>query len=241
MSPTRYRISPLDPNAHLFDVSVTVADPAPAGHKFTLPTWVPGSYLIREFARHFVQVRAQCGEQPLAIQKISKSTWQAAPCNGPVTVVALVYAFDLSVRAAYLDETRAYFNGATVFLCPEGREHAPCVVDVVAPAGARFANWRVATTLRRADAPERGFGTYEAADYDELIDHPVEASEFAWTRFDAAGIPHEVAITGRHDADLARLTRDFARICKWQIDLFGEAPFDRYLFQVTAVGDGYGG
>src|SRR5262245_1539066 len=106
MPPTRYRISPLDPNAHLFEVSVTVDDPSPAGQKFTLPTWVPGSYLIREFALHFVLVRAHCGEQPLAIEKISKSTWQAAPCKGPATVIAHVYAFDLSVRAAYLDETR---------------------------------------------------------------------------------------------------------------------------------------
>ena len=236
-----YRIAPLDPNTHLFEVSVTVDDPDPAGQRFILPTWVPGSYLIREFARHFVRVNAEASGMPVAIEKIAKSTWQAAPCKGALRVTAHVYAFDLSVRAAYLDETRAYFNGATVFLCPEGREEAPCSVEIVAPEAPRFKTWRVATTMRRAGAAERGFGLYEAANYDELIDHPVEASDFAWTRFDAGHVPHEIAITGRHDADLVRLTRDFARICEWQIALFGEAPFDRYLFQVTAVGDGYGG
>ena len=149
-----------------------------------------------------------------------------------------MYAFDLSVRAAYLDDTRAYFNGPSVFLLPEGREDAPCIVEIVRPEGAAYAGWRVATTLPPDDAPERGFGTYRAADYDELIDHPVEMGEFAWARFDVRGVPHEIAITGRHDADLSRLARDLSRICDWQIALFGEAPFDRYLFQVIAVGEG---
>jgi predicted metalloprotease with PDZ domain len=241
VSPTRYRIVPLDPLAHLFEVSVTIDDPAPGGHRFRLPTWIPGSYLVREFARHFVQVRASAGGAPLAVGKIDKSTWQTAPATGSITVVAQVYAFDLSVRAAYLDDTRAYFNGPSVFLLPEGREDAPCIVEIERPEGAAYAAWRVATTLPRDDAPDRGFGTYRAADYDELLDHPVEMGEFAWAAFDVRGVPHEIAITGRHDADLPRLARDLSRICDWQIALFGEAPFDRYLFQVTAVGDGYGG
>jgi predicted metalloprotease with PDZ domain len=188
-----------------------------------------------------VDVRATAGGTPLAVGKIDKSTWRTAPVTGNVTVVAQVYAFDLSVRAAYLDDTRAYFNGPSVFLLPEGRADAPCIVEIVRPEGAAYAGWRVATTLPPDDAPERGFGTYRAADYDELIDHPVEMGEFAWATFDVRGVPHEIAITGRHDADLSRLARDLSRICDWQIALFGEAPFDRYLFQVTAVGDGYGG
>lgn len=242
MSPTRYRIAPLDPHAHLYEVAVTIDEPAPEGHRFLLPAWIPGSYLIRDFARHFVQVSASCDGKPLAIRKVDKSTWHAAPARGSVTVVAQVYAFDLSVRAAYLDATRGYFNGPSVFLLPEGREHAPCVVDIAAPAGDEYAAWRVATTMPRDGAPERGFGTYRAVDYDELLDHPVETGDFAWASFDVRGVPHEIAITGRHDADLARLARDLARICDWQVGLFGGTPpFDRYLFQVTAVGDGYGG
>ena len=241
MAPTRYRIVPFDPHAHLYEVSVTIDDPLPAGHRFSLPTWVPGSYLIREFARHFLRVTATSNGEPLGIEKVDKSTWRTAPAPGPITVVAHVYAFDLSVRGAYLDQTRGYFNGACVFLLPEGRERAPCVVDVARPDGAGYAAWRVATTLARDGAAYRGFGTYRAEDYDDLIDHPVETSDFDWVAFDVNGVPHEVAITGRHDADLARLARDLARVCKWQVNLFGEAPFDRYLFQVTAVGDGYGG
>ena len=131
-APTRYRIAPLDVHAHLFEVGCTVDDPAPGGQRFTLPTWMPGSYLIREFARHFVAVRAEANGVAVPIAKEAKDTWRAAPCDGPLTVIAEVYAFDLSVRAAYLDARRGYFNGATMFLCPEGRADAPCEVEIVA-------------------------------------------------------------------------------------------------------------
>lgn len=239
--PLRYRIAPLDANAHLYEVSITIDRPDPAGQRFVLPAWIPGSYLIREFARHFVAVRAHDGRGPVAITKLAKSEWQAASCTGPLTVTAHVYAFDLSVRTAYLDGTRGYFNGPALFLCPVGHEHAACEVDIVRPAGDAYASWRVATTLPSRGAAPYSFGRYGASSYDELIDHPVETSDFALTTFTAGGVPHDVAISGRHSADVARLARDLARVCEWQLDLFGGAPFDRYLFQVTAVGDGYGG
>ncbi len=243
---TRYSIVPLDPHAHLFEVACTLADPDPAGQRFRLPAWIPGSYLIREFARHFVIVRAYSGATEVVIAKEAKDVWRAAPTPGPLTVTAMVYAFDLSVRGAYLDASRAYFNGPCVFLCPEGREHEACVVEIEPPAGAAYARWRVATTLPRDGAARWGFGTYRAADYEELCDHPVEIAEFAHVAFAAGGATHDIVISGRHRADLDRIARDLQRVCQWQIDLFGgapssRAPFDRYLFQVAAVGDGYGG
>jgi len=240
-TPNRYRIVPLDAHAHLYEVALTIEAPDPGGQRFVLPTWIPGSYLIREFARHFVAVRAHAGGAPVALAKTAKNEWQAAPCAGPLTVVAHVYAFDLSVRAAYLDGTRGYFNGPAVFLCPAGRERAPCVVDIARPEGPGFDGWRVATTLPSAGAPPWGFGLYAAADYDELIDHPVTAGRFDLAQFTAGGVPHDIAVSGRHAADLPRLAADLARVCQWQVELFGGAPFPRYLFEVVAVGDGYGG
>jgi predicted metalloprotease with PDZ domain len=245
-APVRYRIAPIDPHAHHFEVSCTVADPDAGGQRFRLPSWIPGSYLIREFARHFVGVRAECNGAPLAIAKEAKDLWRAAPSAGPLTVVARVYAFDLSVRTAYVDASRAYFNGACVFLCPEGREGTACDVEILPPPDGTGRTWRVATTLSGAGAAAWGFGTYRAATYDELIDHPVEIADFAHVAFEAGGVVHDIAVTGRIRADLDRVARDLARICQWQIDLFGNAPasrapFERYLFLVAAVGDGYGG
>ena len=240
--PIRYKITPKHPEAHLFEVTCFVADPDPAGQRFALPAWIPGSYLIREFARNVTRIHATSRGKPLGIAKLDKHTWQCAPANAPVTVTMEVYGHDLSVRGAHLDTTHAFFNGSSVFLRVLGQEHCGCEVDIRAPRGARYRRWQVATAMRRGNAKPYGFGTYGAKDYDELIDHPVEMGTFTLATFKAAGVPHDVAITGRHGADLPRLCKDLKRLCEWHIGLFGRpAPMDRYVFLVTAVGDGYGG
>jgi predicted metalloprotease with PDZ domain len=246
LEPTRYTVTARRPSAHLFEVACTIDEPARDGQRFVLPSWIPGSYLIREFARHVVAARAHDARGPVRLAKIAKDTWQAAPAQGPLTVTIDVYAHDVSVRTAYLDAARGYFNGPSVFLLPEGRASAPCVVDIATPTHAGGERWRVATTLPRDGAAPWGFGRYRAASYDELIDHPVEMADFQHVAFEAGGATHDVAVSGRARFDGERLARDLAKICQWQCDLFGgasgsRAPFDRYLFQVTAVGEGYGG
>ncbi|WP_198314680.1 M61 family metallopeptidase [Chitinibacter sp. GC72] len=237
-----YRIQPLDLASHRFAIQLTIAQPDPAGQILQLPCWIPGSYLIREFARHLVRISASCTGQTVPLEKLDKSTWQAAPCQGPLTVSYEVYAFDLSVRGAYLDQTRAFFNGTSVFLQVQGQEHLPCYVEFNAQDFSANSNWQVATGLKAESIDEAGFGNYIACNYDELIDCPVEVSDFASVEFEACGVPHRMVISGRHQADLTRLSLDLKAICEYQIRLFGEpAPFDRYLFMTMAVGDGYGG
>jgi len=241
-APIRYAIAPKHPEAHLYEVSCTVDDPDPRGQSFSLPNWIPGSYLIRDFARNVVDARAQTGRRSVHIAKLDKSTWVAAPVAGPLTVILQVYAWDLSVRGAHLDTTHGFFNGPSVFLRPIGKEPRPCEVEILPPRGARYRGWRVATAMRRKQAPAFGFGLYRAANYDELIDHPVEMGSLSLATFEACGVRHDLAITGRHDADLARLCTDLRGLCESHIRLFGEpAPIDRYVFLVTAVGEGYGG
>jgi len=248
-TPIRYSIRPANPEAHLFEVSCTVASPDPAGQRFALPAWIPGSYLIRDFARHIVAIRAEADGKTVRLEKTDKHTWQAAPlkAGGALTVTCEVYAWDLSVRGAHLDPTHAFFNGTSVFLSPLGHEATPCLVDIQPPRGKGYADWRIATALAPASGEKKsaaahGFGLYRAENYDELIDHPVEMGTFTLATFKACGVPHEVAITGRHDCDLARLCKDLKRICEWQIRFFGTpAPMARYVFLVTAVGEGYGG
>ena len=238
----RYSIVPSKPEAHLFEVRCTVDNPNPRGQTFSLPTWIPGSYLIREFAKHVVRIRAHSGRKLLKLLKPDKNTWQVEPFEGPVTVTIEVYAWDLSVRGAHLDTTHAFFNGPAVFLRVEGRGDEPVEVEILPPKGAKYRNWGVATAMRRKGARPYLFGTYEAADYDELIDHPVEMGTFELATFKAGGVQHDIAITGRHRADMRRLTKDLKTLCETQIAFFGApAPMDRYVFLVTAVGDGYGG
>jgi predicted metalloprotease with PDZ domain len=238
----RYRIVPERPEGHLFRVSCTVRDPDPSGQEFALPAWIPGSYMIREFARHIVSVRAESRGKPLAIEKRDKHNWRVKPAPGPVTVVCEIYARDLSVRGAYLDTRQGFFNGACVFLRAPGLENAPCELEVVRPRGARYRGWTVATAMARDGGKPHGFGRFRASGYDELIDHPVAMGELALASFRACGVPHDIAIAGRQHADMARLARDLKRLCEHHIRFFGEpAPMKRYVFLVTALGEGYGG
>jgi predicted metalloprotease with PDZ domain len=241
-TPIRYRIQPRHPEAHLFEVTCTVADPDPSGQRFALPAWIPGSYMIREFARHVVSIHAESRGARVPLAKSDKHTWRAAPCAGPLTVVAEVYAWDLSVRGAHLDTTHGFFNGTSVFLRVLGKEERRCEVEIAPPPGRRYAAWRVATSMPRAGARPFGFGGYAADDYDELIDHPVEMGAFAHAAFGAGGVPHEIVVTGRIRADLERLAHDLKRACDQHIRFFGGLPpMDRYVFLVTALGEGYGG
>ncbi|MGL1833864.1 M61 family metallopeptidase [Rhodocyclaceae bacterium SMB388] len=251
-TPIRYTITPSNPAAHLFRVTCTVATPDSAGQRFSLPVWIPGSYMIREFARNIVTMTAEAEGRPVRLDKLDKNTWQAAPV-GPGKALTLsydVYAWDLSVRAAHLDPTHGFFNGTSVFVAVQGQTDRPCRVDIEAPQGKAYTDWRVATALSplaghtagKSRHARGGFGPYLAADYDELVDHPVEMGTFTQFAFDAGGVHHEFVITGRHDCDTARLCADLGRICAWQIELFGQpAPVDRYLFMAMVVGDGYGG
>ena len=247
--PIHYRIACAHPGAHLFSITLTVAEPDPAGCVVSLPAWIPGSYMIREFARNIGRISARNGKRAITLVKINKHAWRAAPCAGPLVIDYEVYAWDLSVRAAHLDETHGFFNGTSVFLRVHGREQATHNVDIMRPAGRTYADWRVATSVPRArGTPAYGFGAYRAESYDALIDHPVEMGTFALVPFSACGVPHAVAITGRHDCDSARLAADLERICTEHIYLFhgvrataDSVPFASYLFLVLAVGDGYGG
>ncbi|KVE34639.1 M61 family metallopeptidase [Burkholderia sp. TSV86] len=248
MKPIRYTIVPKDPAAHLFEVTLTLADPDPAGQRFMLPVWIPGSYMVREFARHIVTLRAfNDAGRKLRIDKIDKHTWQAAPAHGPITLRYDVYAWDLSVRAAHLDDSGGFFNGTSVFVAALGREGEPCEVTIERPAGGAYRRWRVATSLTEARGTKRyGFGTYRADNYDELVDHPVTLGEFALTSFKAHGVPHDIVISGRViGLDLERIAADLKRVCEAQIALFEpktkRAPMQRYVFMTQAVSDGYGG
>lgn len=241
-----YTITPADPGLHLFDVALTITHPDPDGQIVSLPAWIPGSYMIREFARNIVQIRAESEGRKVRLTKRDKHSWQAARCSGALTIIYQVYAWDLSVRAAHLDHTHGFFNGTSVFVKAHGKEALPHVVDIRPPEGEAFANWRIATSLPELKARRHRFGTYIAQDYDELIDHPVEMGEFTLIRFEAHGVPHEMAITGRvPNLDGERLSNDLKAICEEQIALFEpktkRAPMDRYVFLTLAVGDGYGG
>ncbi len=236
-----YRIAIADAHAHLFEVTVTVPHPAPE-QRVSLPAWIPGSYLVREFARHLSGLGARQGAREVPLEQLDKATW-VARCDGrsALTLRYQVYAYDTSVRAAYLDAQRAFFNGTSVFLRVHGREDEPQRMELRAlPRG-----WKAATALPPVQVDARGQGVYEAADYDELVDHPVELGDFWRGEFKAAGVSHEFVVAGAlPDFDGERLLADARRICETAIAFWHgrkKTFFKRYVFLLNAVDDGYGG
>ena len=241
--PLGYQVCPVSPEAHLFEVRLRIPAPLTAPLRLAMPAWIPGSYMVRDFARNLIAIAAtDASGKPLELIKLDKQTWELPSAgSGPVEVTWRVFALEQSVRAAHLDRSHAYFNGPSLFLRLVGHEARPCDVELLPPPGEDFEHWRVATSLAPAGAEPLGFGRYRAEDYGDLIDHPVEMGPFTLVPFTVQGVDHAMAISGRHRANEERLARDLERICATHAALFGELPVDRYLFLTWTTGDGYGG
>jgi predicted metalloprotease with PDZ domain len=233
-----YRIELHDLHAHQYRVTLTVPRPA-AAQRVSLPVWIPGSYMVREFSRHLSQLQARQGRRAMALQQLDKATWQAE-CHGDaaLTLSYLVYAFDTSVRTAFLDNARGFFNGTSLCLRVEGRDDEPHRITL----GALPRGWSVATAM-----PGAGARRFVAAGYDALVDHPFELGRFWRGRFEAHGTPHEFVVAGAWPSfDGERLLADTRRLCEAQITFWhgtrkARPPFERYVFLLNAVDDGYGG
>ena len=237
-----YSIRPLNPAAHVYEVRLTVDEPDPDGQVFSMPAWIPGSYMIRDYAKHVIAARAESDGVGVAINKLDKGRWRADPCSRELTLILEIYAHDENVRGAHLDTTHAYFNGPCVFPAVVGQEDVRCELEIVPTLIAAAKNWRVATSMNRAGAEQYGFGTYTANDYAELIDHPVEIGDLLIGEFMAGGVPHLMAIRGNTRADIARLCHDLQTLCEHHMTLLGKPKdLDRYVFLLHAPGSGYGG
>ncbi|MGV8804070.1 MAG: M61 family metallopeptidase [Polaromonas sp.] len=245
-----YRIEIADLHAHLFQVTLTIARPA-ALQRVSLPVWIPGSYLVREFSKNLQNLQAhQDGRSPallaheLAIEQLDKCTWQIACAPGqPLVLRYQVHAHDNSVRTAWLDANRGFFNGTSLCLRVEGQEALAHVLEVPAPRA--VAGWSLATGLTPQKINPQGFGCYEAADYDELADCPVEMGAFWSASFTARGVPHRLVVAGAAPSfDGKRLLADTQKICETEIRFWHgskKPPFANYLFMLNVVDEGYGG
>jgi len=242
-----YQIQAQYPESHLLEVSCTIPNPNPKGQQLAMPAWIPGSYMIRDFAKNVVTLRAESQGTFVPVSMIDKSTWICDPVSGPLTLYYQVYCGDLAPRGAHVDNTHVFFNGSRVFLKVLGFEELPCRVDIVRPESSVYNHWRVATAMTRGiHTAHYEFGHYTAENYDELIDHPVEIGEFEVHPFKACGIQHEIIVTGKQKADINQLCTDVQKICEYQIQFFGEpVPLGNngssYVFLLTLLEGGYGG
>ncbi len=238
----RYSISVHDAAAHLYAVHIDIPTQLNTKTDLEFAAWIPGSYLVREFARHIVgPIQAKDDGRQVNLIQTGKNAWHANTQGRLLSITYLVYAWDFSVRAAHLDQNHGFFNGTSVFMRVASMSEAPVSLQIQKPDFA----WKVATTLNTVQVDRFGFGHYSAENFDALIDHPVEMSAFQELRFEAEGVPHRAVFTGQAHFDQTRLAQDLAKICATQIRFFEprtkRAPFDRYLFMTQVSADGYGG
>ena len=241
-----YKLSLNDLNGHRAQVRLSITQPNSNGQKLFLPAWIPGSYLLRDFSRQIESIQAfnTQSAKPIHITKTANHEWQCAPCDGPLTIEYVVYAWDLSVRSAHIDDSHAFFNGTSVFLGVEGQEENPCQLQITLPKDKL--DWQIYTSLPKAVASDH----YTAPNYDALIDHPFEIGTPQVIDFEVYGAKHELVFTGvAPNLDLPRIAADVKKICAAQIELFEpeskKVPFldssDRYVFMTMITADGYGG
>jgi predicted metalloprotease with PDZ domain len=245
-----YRIEAADLHAHLYGVTLTIEHPA-ANQLVSLPVWIAGSYMVREFAKQITGISARQGKRHVAVHQLDKATW-AVDCEAgkPLTLHYQVHAHDDSVRTAWLTTKRGFFNGTSLCLQVEGQADVPHQLELVADSfnvGDAGSKWQVATGLTTVKIDRQGFGTYVAANYDELVDCPVEMGAFWSGSFKACGIEHRFVVAGVTPAfDGERLLRDSQKICEaairfWHGKKHSATPHKNYVFMLNAVADGYGG
>lgn len=242
MDQVRYQLSVSDITAHLLQVEIffTPVDARPV--TLSLAAWIPGSYFIRNFARHMQQLHASDKEGELAVTALDKHSWQLSHRGLPVRLSYQVYAFDLSVRACYINDEVAVINPAACCLAIEGQQQQPHLLQVLPVPGKT--QWQLATGLTRAPGTDRfSFGEYLATDYARLIDSPLLLGALQTTSFELAGVSHHLVFAGAVQADITRIGRDLLPICQQQAKLFAGLPADlaEYWFLSWVVDQGYGG
>lgn len=236
-----YKLSMPNPNNHYFHVEMELSNFKEKQLSIKLPVWAPGSYMVREFAKHvdLVDAKNQDGKS-LKIKKQDKNTWLIdSDKSNKVTVKYEVYAFDLTVRTSFLDHTHAYVNGTSVFMYVNGYQQLQGRLDVFPHPSFKD----VATSLKTAgDAlASDGVFSFRFDDFDQLVDCPIEIGNHEKFEFMAAGVNHRVVIYGEGNYDIPILKKDMARICNATTAVFGKNPNDDYLFIIHNTESGGGG
>ena len=256
-----YEVFILNPRAHTFRVKLTLENPK-QDQIINFSQWIAGSYMIREFSKHLHNLIAKQNNKEVLLTQISKSSWRIH-CNASTKLILEydVYAHDGSVRGAWLDAERGFFNGTSLFFECVGHAHNKHFVllhekpikALSTEEESIVKHWRVFTSLEQVKISKSGFGLYQSNSFEDLVDTPVLMSD-AWSgeftvetgsKQKTNQIVHRFAITGASDSfDGERLLADAQKICKTIIDFWhphSKPVIKSYLFILNVVHDGYGG
>jgi predicted metalloprotease with PDZ domain len=214
------------PATHYVEVEALVPADGREHIELMLAAWTPGSYLIREYARHVERVEARTTEGGgLRVEKTRKNRWRIECGGAPAIVVRYrVYGREMTVRTNFISEEFALLNGAPTFLTIADALARPHEVRIQMPDC-----WRESVTQLRAGGTEPHH--YRAADYEALVDAPIVLGNPALYAFEVDGLEHVLANVGESGVwDGARSARDLEAIVREQLAFWGGAPYDRYVF-----------
>jgi len=230
-----YEVSFKEPQAHYADVEMDLSGVSKEYIDVKMPVWAPGSYLIREFSKNVEGFTAAAAGKQLRTEKIKKNTWRIYTGKSKtVQVKYSVYAFEVSVRTAFIDATHAFLSPTAIFMYPDKQLALESTVKVIP-----FSGWTKVSTGLPAVAGEKF--TYKASNYDILFDSPIEVGNQEVFDFMAAGVKHEVAMYGGGNYNAERLKVDMAKIIEQATAIYGENPNKNYTFIVHNFSRGGGG
>lgn len=236
-----HKLSMPEPQTHYFHVELVLSDFEEEELIISLPTWTPGSYLIREFSRNIDLVKAKDGENnKLNVKKTRKNKWKIEKGSAKKVIVNYeVYAFELTVRTSFLDLTHGYLNGTNVFMYPEGYKDLGGKLSIFPYKDFE----KIATALpHQPDAVITDNGeVFFFENYDHLADSPIEIGNHEEFSFEAAGVNHRVAMYGPGNYDVDRLKADMTKVIESATNIFGQNPNEDYLFIIHNTSTGGGG
>lgn len=226
LAPTEYRLDLADSKNHYMTISATiVTDPKADQTELMMAVWTPGSYLVREYARHIdsMEITDQDGNE-LDFAKSKKNRWIVK--HGDAKKIQLsyrLYCNEMSVRTNWVGMQYAMINGAPTFITVAERLDQPHIVELALPR-----NWkRSATSLKRVNAAHR----YQAENFDELVDSPIVAGNISVYPFTAGGIEHQLVNIGESGYwDGEKAATDLKVLVEEHQRMWGTIPYDRYLF-----------
>ncbi|MEO8894176.1 MAG: M61 family metallopeptidase [Coleofasciculaceae cyanobacterium] len=231
-----YQVAMPQPQSHLFEVTLLVENWQEPVLNLKMPVWTPGSYLVREYAKNLQDFAVEMTDkqQSLAVSKVTKNHWQIDTANASkITVRYRVFANELSVRTNHLNASHGYFNGAALFLFIPGLEQQPFQIEIITKP-----EWQVTTTLPLVSGQSN---TFEAKDFDTLVDSPFEIGSHQIYNFEVLGKPHQLAVWGQGNLNHEQLIEDTQKIIEVEAKIFGGLPYQRYLFLLHLTSSSFGG
>lgn len=240
-----YKISIPNPDSHLLHVQLkTVKDKNETKLKFFLPSWSPGSYLMREYGKNVKNFKAQVANgEDLFFQQVDKGVYEVdwsksdlKNSSDEVTISYDVFCHELTVRTSHIDRTHAFIHGPSTLMGVLNKEMLNPEIEISFPP-----LWSKVTTGLKDISSKREVFLYTAADYDELIDAPIEIGCHETDGFQVSGIDHELAFYGKtfpHEWDLKA---DIKKIVEHVTATMKDIPYEKYTF-ITHFAPGlYGG